>query len=110
MMARYLKFEVLRGIEAELGRVRTEDKYAARTVDLDIAIYGDAVVSEPDLRIPDPDIRKRPFIAVPLLELAPFLMLPDTGEALSSLASAKARADLEPVSSFTARLRKKVEF
>ena len=106
--ARELKFDVLRQIEAELGRVRTEDKYAARTIDLDIALYGDMVIDEPDLRIPDPDIRQRPFIAVPLLELAPLLVLSDTGELLSSLDIVKAIQDLEPVYDFTEILRERI--
>ena len=106
--ARELKFDVLRQIEAELGRVRTEDKYAARTIDLDIALYDDMVIDEPDLRIPDPDIRQRPFIAVPLLELAPLLVLSDTGELLSSLDIVKAIQDLEPVYDFTEILRERI--
>ncbi|UCD29308.1 MAG: 2-amino-4-hydroxy-6-hydroxymethyldihydropteridine diphosphokinase, partial [Planctomycetota bacterium] len=61
MSARTLKFNCLRTIENELGRVRTEDKYAARTIDLDIIIYGDMVIDEPDLQIPDPDIYTRSF-------------------------------------------------
>lgn len=76
---RALKLDVLRGIERSLGRVRTADRYAPRTIDLDLLLYGDLTVDEPDLRIPDPDIRKRPFIVVPLLELAPDLVMPDTG-------------------------------
>jgi len=67
--ARALKFEVLRTVESRLGRVRTVDKYAPRTIDLDIVLYGSQVIAEPDLRIPDPDLRARPFLAVPLLEL-----------------------------------------
>jgi len=106
--ARELKFDILRQIEAELGRVRTEDKYAARTIDLDIALYDDMVIDEPDLRIPDPNIRQRPFIAVPLLELAPRLVLPDTGELLSSLDIVKATQDLEPVCDFTEILRERI--
>ncbi len=106
--ARELKFDALRQIEAELGRVRTEDKYAARTIDLDIALYGDLVINEPDLRIPDPDIRQRPFVAVPLLELAPRLVLPDTGELLSSLDIVKVTQDMEPVYDFTESLRKRI--
>ena len=104
-----LKFGVLRQIESKLGRVRTEDKYAARTIDLDIAVYGDAVINEPDLHIPDPDIRQRPFIAVPLLELAPSLVLPDTGERLSSLAISKASANLETACGFTDSLRARIK-
>ncbi len=49
---RALKCEVLRRVEAELGRVRSDDPWTARTIDLDIAIYDDLVIDEPDLRIP----------------------------------------------------------
>ena len=66
---RQLKYEVLRKIEVQLGRVRTDDTHAARPIDLDVVLFGDSVISEPGLAIPDPDIRTRPFIAVPLLEL-----------------------------------------
>jgi len=106
---RRLKFGVLRRIEAELGRTRTEDKYAARTIDLDIALYGSEVIEEDDLHIPDPDIRRRPFIAVPLLELAPSLILPNTGEPLSSLDIVKVHEDLEPVYSFAENLRERIK-
>ena len=68
----------LEKIEKSMGRM-TKGDYRPRTIDLDILVYGDAVVSERDLRIPDPDVRTRPFIAVPLLELAPSLVLADTG-------------------------------
>ena len=86
--SRMLKFDVLRPIEAELGRRRAADRDAARTIDLDVVLYGDRVVDEPDLKIPAPDI-DRPFVAVPLLELAPDLVLPHTCQALSCLWSGR---------------------
>lgn len=91
---RPLKFDVLRPIEARLGRVRGSDRHAARTIDLDVALWDDRVIDEEGLRIPDPDVRTRSFIAVPLLELAPDLVLPDTGERLASLPAATASARL----------------
>ncbi len=103
--ARQLKFDVLRGIESDLGRIRTADKYAPRTIDLDVVLYGRLVVDEPDLRIPDPDIRQRPFVAVPLLELAPDLILPDTGEKLAGLPVVRQAEGLEMAAALTARLR-----
>jgi 2-amino-4-hydroxy-6-hydroxymethyldihydropteridine diphosphokinase len=105
---RDLKFSVLRGIEAGLGRVRTNDRYAARAIDLDILVYDDVVIHEPDLQIPDPDIRCRSFLAVPLLECAPDLVLPDTGESLASIVAAGDRQGLEAAVGFTERLRKRV--
>lgn len=102
---RALKFEVLRGVEERVGRVRQADPYAAREIDLDILVYGDEVVDEADLRIPDPDIVNRAFLAVPLLELAPELVLPDSGKPLASLAAAQARQGLVPQRTFTSTLR-----
>jgi dihydroneopterin aldolase/2-amino-4-hydroxy-6-hydroxymethyldihydropteridine diphosphokinase len=93
---RSLKFDVLRPTEERLGRVRSEDKYAPRTIDLDIVLYDDLVVREPDLVTPDPDIRTRDFIALPLYELAPDVVLPDTGEALSQIVRQFDPAAMQP--------------
>lgn len=106
--ARRLKFDVLRPLEVDLGRTRTEDKYAARTIDLDLIVYGDRVIDEPDLRTPDPDLRVRPFIAVPLLELAPDFVLPDSGEPLASLPVCRSPTGLQAVRAFTRRLRRSI--
>ena len=100
-----LKDRVLRPIEADLGRSRVADPYAARTIDLDLILYGDEVCAEADLVIPDPDIRLRPFVAVPLLEIAPALVLPDDGRDLSSLPVTGDTSGLVALTEFTARLR-----
>jgi len=76
-----LKGKVLRGIEASLGRGRSRslDKFASRTIDLDLLLYDDLVVSSAELTLPHPDILKRAFVAVPLYEIAPTLVLPGSG-------------------------------
>jgi 2-amino-4-hydroxy-6-hydroxymethyldihydropteridine diphosphokinase len=102
---RSLKYEVLRSIETELGRHRTEDRYAPRPIDLDILLFGDAVIDEPDLRIPDPDILERPFLAGALLELDPDLVLPDRGKPLHSLVSPEAQAARVPAEAVTKMLK-----
>ncbi len=107
--ARELKFRILRGIEAQLGRVRTEDDYAPRTIDLDIALFGQAVIEEPDLVVPDPDILERPFLAVPLVELEPDLRVPGTERPLWEYPVARDRSGLEPMPEFTRTLREKLE-
>jgi 2-amino-4-hydroxy-6-hydroxymethyldihydropteridine diphosphokinase len=84
----HIKFRILRHLEADLGRRRTTDKYAPRPIDLDLILYGDLVVHSDDLVLPDPDIRTRWFLAVPLLELAPTLILPDTQEPLHQVVEA----------------------
>ncbi len=56
-------------IETEMGRVRTE-KWAERTIDIDILLFADMVVDEPDLQIPHPRLPERNFALVPLMEIA----------------------------------------
>jgi GTP cyclohydrolase I len=70
----------LRGIESTLGRVRTEDRYAARPIDLDIACYGQQVFDLDGSPIPDPDILRYPYIAVPLADVASGWVYPEQGE------------------------------
>lgn len=105
---RALKFDCLRTIEASLGRMRTADKFAARTIDLDIAVYGDVTVRETDLIVPDPEIYERPFLAWPLYELAPALVLPDSGRALAEIVRSITKEGLTPEEQFTADLRKRL--
>jgi 2-amino-4-hydroxy-6-hydroxymethyldihydropteridine diphosphokinase len=82
-----LKYDVLRFIERCLGRVRSADKFAARSIDLDIALYGDQVITTPLLTVPDPDILKRAHIALPLADLAPGLVHPCTRQTLAAIAA-----------------------
>jgi len=82
-----LKYHVLRFIETCLGRVRGADRFAARPIDLDIALYGDHVITTPLLTIPDPDILKRAHVALPLADLAPEFVHPCTGQTLAAIAA-----------------------
>lgn len=58
---------VLLDIERSLGRTRTI-RWGPRTIDLDLLLYGDQAVSEPDLTVPHPRMGERAFVLVPLLE------------------------------------------
>lgn len=78
--------ERLRRIEADLGRVRTADKYAPRAIDLDLVLLGTQVISGPEITLPDPDLLTRPHLAVPVAELAPGFLHPVTGGRLASIA------------------------
>jgi 2-amino-4-hydroxy-6-hydroxymethyldihydropteridine diphosphokinase len=89
-----LKRQVLRAIEAELGRVRTEDKNAPRTIDLDISLYGDQVLELDGRHIPDPEILRRPHVARPLADLAPHYRHPETGQTLLEIAAGLPEAGL----------------
>jgi 2-amino-4-hydroxy-6-hydroxymethyldihydropteridine diphosphokinase len=87
----------LRRIEAELGRVRTADKYAPRVIDLDLCLLGSQVLETPELRLPDPDVLTRPHLAIPLAELDPDFPHPVTGEPLGAIAARlRPHADLRP--------------
>jgi 2-amino-4-hydroxy-6-hydroxymethyldihydropteridine diphosphokinase len=62
--------EALKAIEAGQGRVRTGPRYADRTLDLDLILYGDAVLSEGPLRLPRPEILEHAHVLCPLADLA----------------------------------------
>jgi 2-amino-4-hydroxy-6-hydroxymethyldihydropteridine diphosphokinase len=66
----YELLKELRGIESSLGRVRTV-KNAARTIDLDILLYGDVCLNEEALSIPHPRMLERDFVLIPLEQIAP---------------------------------------
>ena len=62
--------KVLQNIEEKLGRVRTI-KNGPRTIDLDILLYGNEKIDEPDLKVPHPRMGERSFVLGPLLEIEP---------------------------------------
>ena len=67
------------------GRVRGPDPFSSRTLDLDLLLYGDAVLPDPAIRVPREDLRKYAFVLGPLAELAPALRHPVTGETMAAL-------------------------
>jgi 2-amino-4-hydroxy-6-hydroxymethyldihydropteridine diphosphokinase len=73
-----LKREVIGGIETALGRIRSADKYADRTIDLDIILFDGAVI--------EPDLWSSLFLALPISELFPTLMQPGSGRTLQQVA------------------------
>jgi 2-amino-4-hydroxy-6-hydroxymethyldihydropteridine diphosphokinase len=81
-----LKTEVLETIEQELGRVRTGDKNAPRTIDLDILLFNDEILELGRRHVPDPEILRFPHIARPLADLAPHYRHPETGQTLTEIA------------------------
>lgn len=66
----------LQSIEAALGRAPDHRPGTARTMDLDILLFGDTVMDEPGLTIPHPRLAKRRFVLAPLVALAPALRHP----------------------------------
>ena len=77
--------ETLLEIERRFGRVRSGSQWTARTLDLDIIIFGNSTVAEPDLVLPHPRFRERAFVLLPLAEIAPEARDPVTGESVESL-------------------------
>lgn len=77
----------LSAIELSLGRQRSADPNAARTIDLDIAFFNHDTLRLGKRHIPDPDILTQPYLARPLAELAPNFVHPETGQTLSAIAA-----------------------
>ena len=98
-----LKFRVFRPIETRLGRVRTSDPNAPRTIDIDLAIVDGVrfVDEELEIEVPDPAIARFAHVALPLRDLAPDLVPPGLDASLGELAErlepesgVRVRADL----------------
>jgi 2-amino-4-hydroxy-6-hydroxymethyldihydropteridine diphosphokinase len=73
-----------RSIEQELGRVRTVH-WGPRTIDVDILLYGTAMIETPELTIPHPQLHTRRFVLVPLCEIAPLAFHPKLHRTASDL-------------------------
>jgi len=79
----------LLSIEREFGRIRASDgsdRWGARTLDLDLLLYGNAEIDEPGLHVPHPHLHERAFALLPLVEIAPDAMIPGRGLARDALA------------------------
>ena len=63
-------------IESLLGRVRNEERYSSRLIDIDILLYEDKIIEEESLKIPHPLLQHRRFVLVPLCELASEMIHP----------------------------------
>ncbi len=72
-------------IEDRLGRDRSLPKFASRPIDLDLLLYGDAIVDRPGLRVPRPEILEYAFVLRPLADLAPDRVHPETGDTMAAL-------------------------
>ena len=77
--------ERLHAIEARYGRERSAPKWAPRAMDLDLLLYGDLVFESPGLRLPRPDLVKRPYMLGPAAEVAPDMRHPTMGLTLAEL-------------------------
>jgi 2-amino-4-hydroxy-6-hydroxymethyldihydropteridine diphosphokinase len=82
------KRDVIAGIEARLGRVRDpRDRFAPRTIDIDIALWDDLVGEVLGRPVPDPDILRHLHVARPLADVEPDLHHPVDGRTLAEIAA-----------------------
>ncbi len=101
-----LKYGVLRNIEKTVYRKRTCDRYAPRTLDLDLLVYGGLEIESEQLTLPDPEIALRVFWAVPLAELLPEFRPPRSRVALKDLVSTLDTGSMVYLAGFTHRVRR----
>jgi 2-amino-4-hydroxy-6-hydroxymethyldihydropteridine diphosphokinase len=77
--------ERLQAIESQCDRPPNAAKWAARSMDLDILLYGDLVSTEPGYLVPRPDLVKRAYMLKPLADIAPDLMHPTANKTIGEL-------------------------
>lgn len=77
--------ERLQAIESQCDRPPNAAKWAARSMDLDILLYGSLVSTEPGYLLPRPDLIKRPYMLKPLADIAPDLMHPTEKKTIGEL-------------------------
>ena len=76
----------LLGLETTIGRVRTPGRrWEPRVIDLDLLLFGPALIATDRLVVPHPELHLRRFVLVPLAELAPELVHPRLGQSIASL-------------------------
>ncbi|MDP9068482.1 MAG: 2-amino-4-hydroxy-6-hydroxymethyldihydropteridine diphosphokinase [Actinomycetota bacterium] len=86
--------EACKRIEHRMGREPSDIRWGPRVADLDVLLYGDEKVGEPDLEIPHPRLRERRFALVPLLEVSPDVTDPWDTRLADSLDEAEGDAQL----------------
>lgn len=92
------------GVEQEMGRIRSE-KYAARTIDIDILYFNHLIVETDQLIIPHPRIKDRRFVLIPLTEIAPEMIDPKTN--FSTMEMLKQCSDTLQVTKYPPDVEKK---
>ncbi len=81
-----LRSVVIPQIESRLGRTRTANKDGPRTIDIDLILFNQEVFQMGRRRVPDPELFERAFVALPLAELDPDFVHPESGQTLQQIA------------------------
>ncbi|MCI2284885.1 2-amino-4-hydroxy-6-hydroxymethyldihydropteridine diphosphokinase [Colwellia sp. MSW7] len=87
----------LQSIENNAGRVRKENRWGARILDLDIILFGNEIINTDRLTIPHYGMSEREFVLLPLAEIAPKLILPN-GDSLEDLSQKIAKNSMVKLS------------
>ncbi len=79
--------KITQEIEKELGRKQksTNGIYHDRVIDIDILLYDDCIINQPDLTIPHPRMKERGFVLQPLAQIAPDLIIPNETKTIAEL-------------------------
>lgn len=80
---------VLQSIELDHGRKRDDTRWGARTLDLDLLLYGNEMIDTPTLTVPHAGIAERSFVLLPLSELSPELIIPGHGSVAELLSQCR---------------------
>jgi 2-amino-4-hydroxy-6-hydroxymethyldihydropteridine diphosphokinase len=86
---------ILQQIERDLGRAASAERWGPRPIDLDILLWGSAVVADPNLQVPHLELHKRRFALEPLSEVAPAALHPVLGETVQELLRQLAPQDVQ---------------
>lgn len=84
---------LLKNVERDIGRQRTTDKYAPRTVDIDLIYAGDETIDRAGLKIPHPMWAKRRFVLQPLSDVRPNLILPGADKTVAQILAAMPKGE-----------------
>jgi 2-amino-4-hydroxy-6-hydroxymethyldihydropteridine diphosphokinase len=93
---------LLQEIERAAGRRREGPRWSARTLDLDLLLFGEEVIREPALVVPHPGLVDRRFVLAPLAELCPGRVVPGTGRTVAELLALVAPGGVSPAGLYPA--------
>lgn len=99
----------LRNIETSLGRMRNVDRFAPRSIDLDIVLFDDEVIRNEEIVVPDPDLFDRYFLAFLVHETSTDCLIPGTMATVSQLLEGLVPQPMTPLAQFSQRILEKVQ-
>src|SRR5438105_12937060 len=86
----------LKGVEHRLGRQSTDGPGGLRPIDVDILLYDEAIIDQPDVRVPHPTMHEQASVLVPLAEIAPHLRHPVLRRTVAELLAEVDRSSVRP--------------